>query len=45
VLDKLFLLDQTQLQKMYVDMLPILEHNKNHLLQLQPWELKLVGQK
>ena len=43
VLKKLFLLDHKELTDMYADMLPILIHNKNRLLTMQPEELKLVG--
>ena len=43
VLKKLFLLDHNELIDMYADMLPILIHNKNRLLTMQPEELKLVG--
>jgi hypothetical protein len=43
ILKKLFLLDQTELKKMYNDMLPILQHNKNRLLTMTPQELKLVA--
>ena len=43
VLKKLFLLDHKELNDMYADMLPILIHNKNRLLTMQPEELKLVG--
>lgn len=43
ILKKLFLLDQTEIKKMYDDMLPILQHNKNRLLTMTPQELKLVA--
>ena len=43
VLKKLFLLDHNELTDMYADMLPILIHNKNRLITMQPEELKLVG--
>ena len=43
VLKKLFLLDHNELTDMYADMLPILIHNKNRLITMQPAELKLVG--
>jgi hypothetical protein len=41
VLAQLFELDQPALQEMYIDMLPILEHNKQRLSTLQPRDLLL----